>query len=179
MKKMLFALVLLPALASAQINLVPNPGFEEYKKLPCQCMQQDMSDYLVSWDAANGGTSDYINDQANAGCYADCKSNNGQGPQTPHTGHGMVFFYNYYPSGNYREYVSVVLPTPLEPGKKYYAEMYVSLTDHSRFASNNVGMNFSIGKPESDGYIIHSHPQVNSEAIITDMNGWVKVSGTF
>jgi hypothetical protein len=179
MKKTLFALVLLPALATAQINLVPNPGFEEYKQLPCQCMQQDMSNYLVSWDAANGGTSDYINDQASSGCYADCKSDNGQGQQTPHGGHGMVFFYNYYPSGNYREYVSVVLPTPLVPGKKYYAEMYVSLTDHSRTASNNIGMNFSIGKPESDGYIIHSLPQVNSEAIVTDMNGWVKVSGTF
>lgn len=179
MKKTLFTLALLPAFASAQINLVPNPGFEEYKQLPCQCMQNDMSEYLVAWDAANAGTSDYITDLAQPGCYADCKGDNGQGIQVPHGGHAMVFFYNEYDT--YREYVSVTLSQPLVPGKKYYAEMYVSLTDHSQFATNNVGMCFFNSKRSvsGDGYIITAKPQVNSAALITDSKGWVKVSGTF
>jgi hypothetical protein len=181
MRKMLIACAFLPlsAFSQTQTNIVPNPGFEEYKQLPCACMQNDMGDYLNNWSAANGGTSDYITDLANAGCYADCKANGGQGMQAPHGGHGMVFFYNYYPSGNYREYVAVNLKTPLIKGKKYYAEMYVSLTDHSRTASNNVGMNFSVGKPMSDKYVINANPQVNETNVITDSKGWVKVSGTF
>jgi hypothetical protein len=117
MRKTLFSLFLLPLCSLAQTNLVPNSGFEEYKQLPCACMQGDMHDYLVSWDAANAGTSDYITDLAAANCYADCKADDGQGIQSPHGGHGMAFFYNYYPSGDYREYVSVTLNRPLVQGK--------------------------------------------------------------
>ncbi|CAN5379060.1 hypothetical protein BH09BAC5_BH09BAC5_16170 [soil metagenome] len=181
MKKTLISIVLFPAFAFAQNNLVPNPGFESYKRIPTQCMQGNMADILNNWDAANDGTSDYITDLAMAGSYPDCKSDNGQGIQTPHNGHGMAFLYNYYPdSRDYREYVAVTLTTPLIPGKKYYAEMYVSLTAHSGFASNNIGMSFFTGTLEKQsGYVLTSSPQINSTEIITDSKGWTKISGSF
>ncbi len=181
MRKVFLTLLAFPSLLFAQNNLVPNPGFEEHLRIPDSYMSGDMDQYLVAWDAANDGTADYISDLASPGSYADPKSDNGQGMQDPHGGHAMAFVYNYYPdSRDYREYISSTLKTPLVVGKKYYVEMYVSLTDHSGFAVNNIGMCFFTGeRTKETGYSILAKPQINSTAVISDSKGWTKVSGSF
>jgi hypothetical protein len=182
MKKTLLSLLFLPTLTFAQPNLVPNPGFEEYKQLPCSYLSTDMSSYLKNWDCASDGTADFISDMAGSDCYANPNSTNGQGKQIAHTGHNMAFVYNYSETASmdYREYIGVQLKSPLVVGQKYYAEMYVSLTAYSGLASNNIGICFFTGSlSRQSGYRINGDPQINSTEVITDYKGWVKVSGTF
>src|ERR1051326_7833297 len=54
MRKIIFLLFFLPAIAPAQ-NLVPNPGFEEYDKCPGNISQFA---YVKNWFEANKGTTD-------------------------------------------------------------------------------------------------------------------------
>ncbi len=184
MRKTLLLLALCPLAASGQpINLVPNPGFEEYQKLPCSPLGSSMRDYFADWNCASDGTADFISDLASQDCYSYCLSDNGrnQGYQKPHSGHNMAFFYNYSKdANNYREYVGVVLKSPLMPGKKYNVEMFVSLTDYSGLATNSVGIAFFTGEfQKRSGYAITATPQVNAAEIISDADGWTKVSGSF
>ncbi|HET6991852.1 MAG TPA: hypothetical protein VFJ43_11035 [Bacteroidia bacterium] len=180
MRKTLFPLLLLlPLLAHTQNNLVPNPGFEDYKQIPCSYLGTDMNSYLDNWDCASDGTADFITDLAGADCYANPNSTESQGKQTPHGGHGMAFIYNYNDM-DYREYVAVKLKSPLIVGQTYSAEMFVSLADYSGLASNNIGICFFTGElRRSSGYKIYGDPQVNSDAVITNYTDWTKVSGTF
>lgn len=82
---------------------------------------------------------------------------------------------------NYREYLGIRLIEPLVPKKAYYAEMYVSRTDSSQYAINNIEMYFgmdSIAFPhfcENLGY----RPKINSDTIVADSENWVKISGYF
>ncbi len=180
MKKTLFSLLLIPLWAQAQTNLVPNPSFEEYKQLPCSCMGTNINEYLNNWNCASDGTADFMTDLAGADCYANPTSKNSQGFQAARTGHAMGFIYNYCSSMDYREYVGVTLKSPLVVGQKYYAEMYVSLTDYMGIATNNVGICFFTGELQrTAGYPINANPQINSTEVITDSKGWVKISGTF
>lgn len=173
---------LLPFSVFAQ-NLVPNPGFEELIKMPCNCMQNDMANYIKNWDCVTAGTADILNDQAGPSCYANTANTNSPalGTQTPHGGHGFAMVMTYCKdSRDYREYIGVKLSQPLIPGKRYYAEMYVSLADFSGFATNNIGISFFSGEFHKwPGYVITADPQINETTVVTNADGWVKVSGIF
>ncbi|HEU4716196.1 MAG TPA: hypothetical protein VFU15_00095 [Bacteroidia bacterium] len=181
MRKTLTIILFLPLMIGAQ-NLVPNSGFEEYHRVPCDCMQGDLSEYIKNWQSPAAGTPDIITDEADNDCYASCYSKNNQsyGTQAPHGGHGMGMIMTTALSGSYREYLGVQLKAPLIPGKKYYAEMYVSLGDKSGLATNNLGMCFFDGDfKKSTSNIITATPQVNSKDVVDNYVGWVKISGTF
>lgn len=182
MKKSLCLFLLLPFSIVAQ-NLVPNSGFEELLKMPCNCMQGDMANYIKNWDCVTAGTSDILNDQAGPTCYANCSNTNppALGSQAPHGGHGFAMIMTYCnDSRDYREYIGVKLTKALTPGKRYYAEMYVSLADYSGFATNNIGISFFTGEMHKwPTYVITSEPQVNETTIVNTADGWVKISGTF
>lgn len=181
MKKLALAL-LLPVSAFAQ-NLVPNSGFEDLIKMPCNCMQNDMANYIKNWDCVTAGTADILNDQAGPSCYANSEKANSPslGPQTPHSGHGFAMIMTYCnDSRDYREYIGVKLTKALTPGKKYYAEMYVSLADFSGFATNNLAISFFTGEMHKwPTYVITADPQINEPTVVTNADGWTKISGTF
>jgi hypothetical protein len=68
------------------------------------------------------------------------------GSQLPRTGNrfaGVITYNGATDYPNYREYIQVGLKEPLVPGEYYCAEMYVSLAEYLKFASNNLGMYFS------------------------------------
>src|SRR5688572_15355224 len=67
-------------------NLIPNPGFESYKFLPCSCMQKNVDAYLKGWERVGAGTPDYINAKTPISCYANTQSNNWEscGSEIPH-----------------------------------------------------------------------------------------------
>lgn len=181
MKRFLLTL-LIPVSVSAQ-NLVPNPGFEELLQIPCNCMQNNMSQYVRNWDAVSPGTSDILTDQAEPNCYANPNSAKypALGTQAPHGGHAYAMIMTYCDDKrDYREYIGVKLKQPLIPGKKYYAEMYVSLADYSGYYTNNLGISFFTGEMKKwSEYVILHEPQVNQTAMVDNCTGWVKVSGTF
>ncbi|HTL80230.1 MAG TPA: hypothetical protein VL651_00925 [Bacteroidia bacterium] len=183
MKKAFFYLSLAPLSLFGQ-NLVPNPGFEEYKQLPCACMQYDIEDYVMDWNSAAQGTPDVIYDYSSiqSDCYAssNSSSNVSFGMEKPHGGHGHGMVMTTAHNDSYREYLGVTLKTPLEKGQKYYAEFWTSLGDRCHIASNNMGMAFFTGSFErSSQTIITTTPVINQATLITTADGWVKISGTF
>ncbi|MFM2016419.1 MAG: hypothetical protein RL007_75 [Bacteroidota bacterium] len=178
--KMIIALNV-TAIAAAAQNLVPNPGFENLKEIPCNPMFGDMSAFISDWKQGSQGTADILSRRATTTCYANTNSTSGMsiGNENPHGGDNMGMIMTSVRQ-DYREYLGAVFSQPLVPGKRYYAEVYVTLADRSGFGTNNIGFLFRTGEfKTASGYQIIGKPQINNTEIITTMNGWVKVSGTF
>ncbi|WP_157446884.1 gliding motility-associated C-terminal domain-containing protein [Cytophaga aurantiaca] len=130
---------------------------------------------MQNWIMPTDGTSDI---------YTSSCPYLGLGPQAPRTGNVMcaIIPYTAYPSPSYgyREYLQVKLTHPLIIGKKYYAEMYVSAADFATYGCNNIGMAFSDTQISTFDYgVIPFTPQIKSNNVITDIDNWVKISGTF
>ena len=128
---------------SAQVNLVPNPSFEEDRYCP---EQHHLVDSCVDWFNARNSP-DYFN-----GCSTDSGAlNNDLGFQYPHSGQAMVGIISYaYPSDlahtNYREFVSAKLIDSLQIGTRYFVSMYVNFSGRLTafaIATNKIGVNFS------------------------------------
>jgi hypothetical protein len=195
MMKLASIFLFTPTLLMAQ-NLVSNPGFE------CGVDQCDFTllvelypSFVCNWEIPTNGTSDIFSTQlSNKGCWALMpNSETGDpknppiGSQTPLSGNRFAGILTYTkPVGepndtaSYREYLMAPLSKPLEPGRYYCGEMYVSLAEQPKYATNNLGMYFS------DEHIrIHSWapikgaPQINSEEPILNDKSWVKVFGGF
>jgi len=183
---LLFFVVLSFTRLQAQ-NLVPNESFEEVNVLPCSWIiaQSEFTDAMQNWYMPTYGSSDIFSTETPDFCYSSCSSTNSEsrGHQKPRTGKTMCGFnaFGFGFSENYREYLGVKLKSPLEVGKTYYAEMYVSFADKCENACNNLGMYFSTYKVENPFSTdpLPVLPQVNATTIIWDSVQWVKISGTF
>ena len=174
--------------ASGQ-NLVPNPSFENYGTLPCSWLisQSGFSNAVQNWIMPTGGSSDIFSTLVNTFCFAHClsTSTSAVGQQLPRTGNVMSAILTYGAGcgsqPDYREYLEIQLTSPLVVGVTYYAEMYISHTDYSKDASNNIGMHFSDTLVNIPAICteLNFTPQINETSIITDSVNWVKISGTF
>jgi gliding motility-associated-like protein len=166
---------------------VPNPSFEKLKAIPCSWVNEDdFRRIYEEWFQPTAGSTDVFSTLVDSSCYASCFSTykNSNGFQSPRTGNVMTAIltagYGCYVN-NYREYLGVRLIKPLIPQKTYYAEMFVSRTDSSRHATNNIGMYFSpdsIALPRYCEYI-GFQPQINSDNVIEENNDWIKISSYF
>lgn len=99
------------------------------------------------------------------------------GYQIAHSGTGYMALATMAPqfTVNYRENIYTQLTTPLVVGTTYSVSMYVSHTDNSQHASNNLGLKFST----VPSFPINNIAHVNSSSIITDNTNWVLISGNF
>lgn len=168
-------------------NLVPNPSFEDLHAIPCSWVNEDdFRRIYKAWFQPTGGTTDVLSTFVDSSCYASCYSTHPEsnGYKTPRTGNVLTVILTAghgCQDDNYREYLGVKLTEPLIPQKSYYAEMYVSRTDSSQYATNNIGMYFSkdsIARPYYCQYL-GVQPQINSEKVVSENKGWVKISGYF
>lgn len=188
------ALIMAISLIANSQNLVPNPSFENVKIAPCSWTlnNYDFTKAIENWIMPTMGSTDIFTTLVDRNCYAHClsTSEDANGNQLPRTGKVMSAIVTYgYGCGThvldtsieYREYLEIQLIQPLVVGLTYYAELYVSLADSARHASNNIGMYFS-------DTLIHNRricseldfrPQINENSIITDNKTWVEVSGEF
>jgi gliding motility-associated-like protein len=183
-----------------QINLVPNPSFEDFYSNNCfvqmGIMQPNYSSpYVKNWySSSTQGTPDYFNVCANyfpgnpypveSTVPASCK-----GYQQPHTGNafagcGIYGINNFLDSANIlAEYFSVKLPGKLKPNKCYYGEMFVSLGNVSNIAINQIGMYLtpSTFTTASFSFTNTIQPQIqwDTTMIFQDTMNWVKISGRF
>ncbi len=172
-------------------NLVPNPSFEEIDSIPCSWTNSTYGEFNIlfkDWFQPTRGTADVFTTYVDSSCYASCfsKHEKAQGTQMPHSGNvmGSIITYGRGCSFNsYREYMSVRLSKELNDSTTYYAEMYVSHGDYIIYATNNIGMYFSV-----DSLARHTHmdcgsldfqPQILENSVIKDSLNWVKVSGYF
>lgn len=170
-----------------QINLVPNPSFEEYTDCPVGWA----SFGVQNWFSINGSP-DYYNSCGNDGsCDGAFVPCNMTGYQYAKEGIGYVGVLTYVTSyAEQREFVGVELVTPLEQGRRYYTSMYVSLSSLVyneqaliSCAANNMGFRFTnvLQDNGSGAYIKFADniAQVYCDSVISDTLNWTRVSGSF
>ncbi|MBK9318696.1 MAG: hypothetical protein IPM91_07625 [Bacteroidetes bacterium] len=182
-----FLLVILKLpLAEAQINLIPNPYFEDTINCPVNLsgMYGDQIYALDNWfPAAN--SPDYFNS-----CASNQASNplNGFGFQVPQSGNGYIGFYTILQSPinqNVREIVGVQLLQNLIVGTKYYFKAYISAgyggLQGARYFSNNIGIHFSNSfyEAQQNPFTINNNPKGNFDSILIDTTNWVPFQFSF
>lgn len=165
-------------LASSQ-NLVPNPDFEIYGTVPCGWTNSsfDFNAAIDSWTSPTDATPDIFSTLISPACsnyqpystYAQCN-----GYQVPHSGNIFAGFYTEVNNFIYREYLQVQLTQPLVVGETYKVSMYVSLSDNSMYATNNLGVGFSTALTNLSIYNELGYaPQINFTNVISDTSNWV------
>lgn len=164
----------------AQINLVPNPSFEDTVYCPFGTNQIDACANWLNF----GNSPDYFNTCSNP---AFAVPNSIFGFQYPHTGDAMAGSIFYlrpnHPSGpNYREPIGIELINNLTVGQKYFVSFYVvnAEVNFGSVACNKIGANFSTVPFDSCCPI----PTLNiaklySDSVIVDTLDWYKISGSF
>lgn len=171
----------------AQTNLVPNPSFEIHDSCPTSIGQIN---YCKYWYAPTTGTSDYYNqcyDTLIGDNYGEVPKNHMgfQNPIQNGISYAGIISYDYIgPIFNptSREYLQSMLTTTLIANQKYYVSMYVSLSDSSVFATDDLGVYFSQTAITRNDYKAFGYtPQINNteDNMITDNINWTKISGSF
>lgn len=178
MKKIwiLFLLVMLSTSLSAQINLVPNPSFEDTIACPLGAAQLNVAS---GWMNPTLASPDYFN-SCNTGNYG--VPVNIYGNENAHFGVAYAGMINVVGGSNFREYIETQLLDTLLTGKKYCVSFYVSLSDSSPYAVNNLGIYFSNSFiNSSSNTILNYTPQIvnNSNNELIAKNGWIQVVDSF
>lgn len=136
-----FPLYLISFFAPAQ-NLVPNPGFEQYRKCPYS-FSTDPNDFgPTGWSSATNGTPDYYN-RCSIG--QNGVPRNWAGVSHTHSGsaYAGIYAWNNKSKGHYREYIQCKLKEPLKKGKDYLVQFYYRLSSYSVYAVDRVGLALS------------------------------------
>jgi PKD repeat protein len=165
-------------------NLVPNSDFEIYGFVPCgwTSSSADFAAASSSWTSPTQATPDIFSTLISPSCSnyqphsTDPFCN---GYEAPHSGNIFAGFYTYVGGNPWREYAQVQLTQPMLIGQAYAVSMYISLSDNSQVASNNLGIGFSTNATNSSsttnlGYT----PQFNYTSVISDTSGWVYLADT-
>lgn len=164
-------------------NLVPNPGFEQYRKIPpsyCHSAKE-FNECMEAWSLPNLSTSDYFNSKCKGS--ASTIKNNFVGNQRPKEGQAYAGFYVYENATiNYREYLQVKLLQPLKAGKTYDIRFYVSLSESSEFGIDRLGVLFlKKQSKQRNVFIIPKNASAESAdgVYYDDKNKWMQVHMTF
>src|ERR1051326_874153 len=169
----------LPFFSFAQ-NLVPNPSFEQYDTCPNYYSQIY---HAIPWFHPTAGTSDYFNvcidTSAIYGNYLGVPQNF-IGNQNTKTGTAYAGEFLTYEYLDYKEYIEVKLTTPLQIGTKYFVSFYVSLSDSSFYATDNIGACFSVDTLKGDTLLTNTPHIVNPLGnFIANKSLWTAVYGSF
>ncbi len=165
----------------SQINLVPNPSFEEYINCPGLEDSSRFINYMPPWFSPNWGTPDFFNRcdnytiNSNIGVPYNC----GGSYQQAHTGNGYGGF--EWCQSDDCEYFSIKLTSSLQEGKRYCIEFYVNLTNNSYWGYDRIGAYLSVDSlcVPTYGYL-HFIPQIENPTghVILDTLNWTLISGS-
>jgi hypothetical protein len=176
MKKLLLCFLVVHftfLISDAQVNLVPNPSFEDTVSCPIW-----VGNFTVkNWIKPSWGSPDNFHSCSNGQLGVP---QNVFGWQNARTGNGYVGAHGSDLSGsNSREYIQCQLNTPLIVGKKYEVGFWVSRADSSTYACNNIGAYLSTTAVSiSSTSNMPYSPQVFSANIISDALNWVQIIDT-
>jgi outer membrane protein OmpA-like peptidoglycan-associated protein len=127
-------------LANAQEgeNLVPNGSFESVGKKPKRLGKIESA---TGWVSPTGVRADlFVNTKVEEIGVPD----NIYGRENPKEGNNYAGLTGYsYNNKEPRSYIMAKLESPMKKGMTYCVKMYVSLSEASKYASNNVGVHFS------------------------------------
>lgn len=175
----IFCSILITLHSVGQVNLVPNPSFEDTASCPTGGSAIDLaigwSSYRESADYFNACNASFVNVPINFAGNQFAKDGSAYA--------GIICYYYYLI--NAREFIGIQLLQPLNPGQKYFASFYASMgfnTISSRMgiASNNLGIKLSTVPFSSfDSAPIDNNVSIYSNSIVLDSTNWIKISGSF
>lgn len=122
-------------------NMVKNPSFEQYRKVPTDLGEWGMVNY---WSSPTEASPDYFHKRA-GGKNVDIPYNK-MGRSTARSGYAYAGIYAYasrYLKRNFREYVQLELKQPLLSGNVYCVKAHVFLAQSSNRAVGALGVNAS------------------------------------
>lgn len=169
---------------NAQVNLVPNPSFEDTVHCPTGISQLNNT---ALWNNPNGGTVDYFNSCADYSSTFVSVPQNAAGYQLAFLGNAYVGMYLYQrnTSGgpfDCREYIQSLLSDTLKNGITYCISFYVNYATLSNIAIDNIGAYLSTTPVNvSSATVLPYSPQIVSPSglFIQDTLDWYKVEGTY
>jgi Secretion system C-terminal sorting domain len=182
----IISLCIINLLCKAQVNLVPNPSFEDTIGCPWANNQIYFANHWNSLDSTTN-----FQDNCKADYYNNCSIN--QSPtsnlffnKSPKTGNGLILSLNYsydtlYDT-DFRNYSRVRLYSNLVAGKNYCGKFYTTLVSISYFATNKIGAYLDNGTLDTNtvcSALDFINAQVISNSVISDTTNWVKVENTF
>lgn len=180
MKHLLLTFFLLPLTCLAQ-NLVPNPSFEEYSECPDEPFSQFF--LLEDWTNPTSSSPDYFNS-----CVTDNVPDgfgvptNFFGFQEARTGNAYVGIRTMQET-DVREYIQIELFNELVANQAYSVTFFVSNSENSQYASNDMGAYFSPQEvsQSSESNLPHL-PQVANDPIQNELDSqseWIEVTQTY
>lgn len=176
----IIALVTLCCATKAQVNLVPNGGFELYST--CPTVNDNITE-STGWLRFRS-TPDYYNACAPSGGMS--VPNNNYGYQQSNNGNGIVGIYTYDKTSlNYREIIGSQLVQPLNIGVKYYVKAHINKSPNAQngvlsINTNKIGVNFTnLQYSVSNPAPVTNSAIIYADTIITDAMGWYKLQGSF
>jgi gliding motility-associated-like protein len=167
------------AFSFAQINLVPNPSFEDTLYCP-----NGLADFTAveNWTNPTLATPDYFNECDIINSVG--VPNNYYGYQTAHSGKAYVGIGSAFGSidSNYREYIQIKLLDSLIANKTYHLAFFINKSDSANLCISNFGIALSsnlIGGPFST--VINFTPQITSPngLFLTDNLNWIKIEANY
>ena len=165
-------------------NLISNPSFEQLDSCPTH---QGQANFASNWFTTMPSFSMNTNpDLFSSNCFYSSVGTplNFLGYQYPKNGNNYVGAYEYAEGqiSNLREYIQSLLLYPLQSGKEYYVEYWISQIESAQISISNMGAYFSdtLVSP-LDGDYFPVTPQIENpdSIILSDTMNWMKISGTF
>lgn len=150
----------------AQINLVPNPGFEEHHQ--CPELLSQFNGVVKNWITPTQGTPNYYN---------ACSSQPEVGVPNNYFGFKPAFEGRAYAgimtSNSIREYITVELKSTLKSGKIYRMRFYTSIIPTAKCRSTGLDVLLTNQLPISDlsGANLNQTPTISIPIKYTD-NSW-------
>ena len=167
----------------AQINLVPNPSFEDTISIQFP-VSPNIQSYTPYWYGINAYFSEYL-PSSTAPVYSNNSfgvPSNGTGYQYARSGVAYAGVHTFINSTNpLRTYIQVKLSETLESGKKYKVGFYASLADSVHTANNTIGAYFSPDSFSVGNYsFINQSPQIsnNHQNDLSSKTDWTLVCDT-
>lgn len=163
-------------------NLVPNPGFEDHKTVPCYWTQQAVKfneEVMSDWSSPTETTPDLYSTKADADCWTNPAKRTG-GKAAPRSGNAMAGI-KVRGKGNtptfWHEYLQVTLPEKLQAGTNYIVECWALRANFSEHASSNIGLYLSpVPVKTRDNLPLYFTPHVNADEVVKGTR-WKKITG--
>lgn len=160
---------------------MPNPSFVLKDTCPDDFSQISRAN---QWISPTLGTSDYYNQCCPSGNLYVGVPDNALGFQNAVDNDsayaGLIAFEKGSP--DYREYIQGKLTNTLTVNQKYYVTVYVSLTNNSKYATDDIGIYLSNSAiSRTDFFPLNFIPQVENLQghFLSDTVNWMKISGSF
>jgi Secretion system C-terminal sorting domain len=191
-KLLLISLVMRFGILNAQVNLIPNPSFED--TLPFKYVNIGYA--LNYWNSLDSNRKQI----ASGFLFSTSSSFTGTGShlpntfwfnQYPKTGNNVISLTTYWntnltpPPPTVRGVTRVLLKSALQVNKRYCAKINVSAFSAETYFTNGLGIYCDNGQldtivaKDSSGQYPFVHPQVQCPFVIDDTLNWQSFSGTF